>query len=127
MLTDKYSDFFNQISETISKDRIFTDELRTLAYGTDAGFYRLIPKIVIKANSEEEIITILTLAKKLQLPVTFRAAGTSLSGQAISDSILVLLGENWTEFSISPDASQIKLQPGIVGSIANFYLAPFGK
>lgn len=127
MLTEKYSEFFNQISETISKDRIFTDELRTLAYGTDAGFYRLIPKIVIKANFEEEIINIVTLAKKLQLPVTFRAAGTSLSGQAISDSILVLLGENWTEFSISSDASQIKLQPGIVGSMANFYLAPFGK
>jgi hypothetical protein len=27
--------------------------------------------------------------------VTFRAAGTSLSGQAISDSVLIVLGDNW--------------------------------
>ena len=31
-------------------------------------------------------------ARDEKLPLTFRAAGTSLSGQAISDSVLVLLG-----------------------------------
>lgn len=127
MLSGKYTEFYNLISKHISKERIYTDELRTLAYGTDAGFYRLIPKIVIKARDEEEIIKIVTTAKELELPVTFRAAGTSLSGQAISDSILVLLTDNWTNFSINEDASKITLQPGIVGAMANFYLAPFDK
>ena len=47
MLDGKYLDFYNQISKKLSKENIFTDKLHTLAYGTDASFYRLIPKIVI--------------------------------------------------------------------------------
>jgi D-lactate dehydrogenase len=127
MLTEKYLEFYNKISDCIPSKRIFIDELRTLAYGTDASFYRLIPQIVIKTESESEIKSILTLSQNLKLPVTFRAGGTSLSGQGVSDSILVHLGGGWTKFNINEDASKISLQPGIVGALANFYLAPYGK
>ena len=51
MLEGKYQDFYNQIINKISKKKIFTDKLHTLAYGTDASFYRLIPKIVIKTDN----------------------------------------------------------------------------
>jgi D-lactate dehydrogenase len=127
MLTGNYSVFYDEIKNIIPIKNIFTDDLRTLAYGTDAGFYRLIPKIVIKADSEEEIIKILNISNRLKLPVTFRAAGTSLSGQAISDSILIITSDKWNDFSINTDATQITLQPSIVGAMANVYLAPFGK
>ena len=56
MLETKYQNFYDQISKKISIKKIFTDKLHTLAYGTDASFYRLIPKIVIKTdNAKEEI------------------------------------------------------------------------
>lgn len=87
MLTGTYKDFFRRIKTSIPADRLITDPLRTIAYGTDASFYRLIPKIVINVEDEREVQLILREAGKLGLPVTFRAAGTSLSGQAISDSI----------------------------------------
>ncbi len=48
MLESSYQKFFDEISLKISKDKIFTDKLHTLAYGTDASFYRLIPKIVMQ-------------------------------------------------------------------------------
>ena len=64
MLTGKYSEFYKQICKYIPPEKIYTDELKTLAYGIDAGFYRLVPKIVIKASSEEEIIKILSLSKE---------------------------------------------------------------
>lgn len=127
MLSGKYSQFHKELLNFLPEDRIFTDELRTLAYGTDAGFYRLIPEVVIKAEWEEEIVKILKLCGSLNLSVTFRAAGTSLSGQAISDSVLVLLGTNWRKYSISDDISKIKLQPGIIGAHANLFLAPYNK
>ena len=47
MLTGKYREFFRRIKTTIAADRLVIDPLRTIAYGTDASFYRLIPKIVI--------------------------------------------------------------------------------
>jgi len=50
MLDSKYQRFYDEIVKKIKKEKIFTDKLHTLAYGTDASFYRLIPKIVIIGN-----------------------------------------------------------------------------
>ena len=80
-MKEAYQSFLKEISSFIPKERVFTDDLRCLAWGTDASFYRLIPKIVIMSKDEEEVSKLLTLANARQLPVTFRAAGTSLSGQ----------------------------------------------
>jgi D-lactate dehydrogenase len=126
-LTEPYVVLHSRLSSFIPEERLFTDPLLTLAYGTDASFYRLIPKIVVKVEYEKEVEQLLRASHELHLPVTFRAAGTSLSGQAISDSILAVLGPSWKGHSISPDASTITLQPGVVGARANAWLAPLGK
>ena len=122
-----YGSFLNEAKGIIPKERIYTDDLRRLAWGTDAGFYRLIPQIVIRSTSEEEVSKLLELSHKYKLPVTFRAAGTSLSGQAISDSILIVAGKSWEKYSISEDHKEITLQPGIIGERVNEILAPYGR
>ena len=122
-----YMAFLQEASQIIPQERIYTDELRRLAWGTDAGFYRLIPQIVIRSKDEDEVSQLLKLASRHELPVTFRAAGTSLSGQAISDSILIVAGKNWEKYSISADHEQITLQPGIIGQRVNELLAPYGR
>jgi len=124
---DRYKIFHKEISKIINSDRIFTDKASTLAYGTDASFYRLIPKIVIQSKSIEEITFLLEEANKLNLPVTFRAAGTSLSGQAVSDSILILTSKYWTGYEVLEDGNRIKLQPGVIGARANMLLKPYGR
>ncbi|TVT50665.1 MAG: FAD-binding oxidoreductase [Sedimenticola thiotaurini] len=127
-MPERYRELKEELQCFIPGDRLIDDPLRTLAYGTDASFYRLIPKLVVKVNDETEIIAILSAAHRLHTPVTFRAAGTSLSGQAISDSVLLVLsGDYWRNHSINADASIIKLQPGVIGAWANDYLAPFQK
>ena len=60
-------------------------------------------------------------------PVTFRAAGTSLSGQAITDGVLALIGEDFATCEISPDAATVRLGPGIIGGEVNVRLAPHGR
>lgn len=122
-----YKQFLQEVSRFIPRKRIYTDELRRLAWGTDAGFYRLIPRIVIRSENEQEISGILAIAGHYQLPVTFRAAGTSLSGQAISDSVLVVAGKNWENYSIGAEAATITLQPGITGQRVNELLKPYGR
>ncbi|MBT8429537.1 MAG: FAD-binding oxidoreductase, partial [Gammaproteobacteria bacterium] len=112
----------------IESERLIDDPLRTLAYGTDASFYRLVPQLVVKVCSEDEVSRLLGLAQQYRTAVTFRAAGTSLSGQAITDSVLVMLeGNAWRDYAVSEDAGHIRLQPGIIGSQANRYLAPLGR
>ena len=122
-----YKQFLQEVSHFIPRKRIYTDELRRLAWGTDAGFYRLVPQIVIRSESEQEISNILAIADHYSLPVTFRAAGTSLSGQAISDSILVVAGKSWEKYTIGEKAETITLQPGIIGQRVNEILKPYGR
>ncbi|WP_207061509.1 FAD-binding and (Fe-S)-binding domain-containing protein [Motiliproteus sp. SC1-56] len=125
-MTD-HARFYERLSEFIDPERLIRDPLRTLAYGTDASFYRLIPKLVVRVASEAEVARVLEAAQTHKVAVTFRAAGTSLSGQAITDSVLIQLADGWQGHRINPDASEIALQPGVIGAQANKYLAPFNK
>ncbi len=126
-LPGKYQAFYDQISTVLPAERLIVDPLKTLAFGTDASFYRLVPKIVIKSNSETEIVEILSAANAHELAITFRAAGTSLSGQAISDSILLIAGEKWQGHKVLQEGERIRLQPGVLGKYANLYLRPYGR
>jgi D-lactate dehydrogenase len=127
MLPDRYQRFLADISGRMPASRIFTDPLRTLAYGTDASFYRLIPKIVVRADTEAEVAAVLRAADRHSVAVTFRAAGTSLSGQAVSDSVLVVAGGHWNRYEILDGGGRIRLQPGVIGADANRYLVPYGR
>ena len=122
-----YSGFLREIRAALPAERVYTDELRTLAWGTDASFYRLTPQVVIRAKDEAEVAAIVRAANRYGLPFTFRAAGTSLSGQSVSDSILIVAGKNWENYSIAPDGESITLQPGIVGARVNQILKPLGR
>jgi D-lactate dehydrogenase len=106
---------------------IVTDPLRRFAYGTDASFYRLVPQLVVTVDSEAQVQAVLAACRAHHAPLTFRAAGTSLSGQAISDSVLVLLGDGFRGATLGADARTIRLQPAVIGSHANRLLAPHGR
>lgn len=120
--------FCQNLLQTLPAERVLDDEFHRLTYGTDASFYRLIPEVVVKVKDEDELQWVLRLAREHQVSVTFRAAGTSLSGQAVTDSVLVMLELNsWREFKVLDEGAKISLQPGIIGSQANQYLMPFGR
>ena len=122
-----YQEFLSDLRLFLPSDRIYTDELRTLGWGTDASFYRQIPKVVIRSDGEEEISKIVQACQKYKLPFTFRAAGTSLSGQSCTDSVLIVAGKHWEGFTLSPNAESITLQSGIVGARVNEILKPYGR
>ena len=82
---------------------------------------------MIRAADEAEVALILKAADRLDLPVTFRAAGTSLSGQAVSDSILVVAGESWNRWEIMAGASRSPATRESSGATPTVYLAPYGK
>lgn len=127
MLAKKYQDLVDVLAKTIPHERLITNPLQLLAYGTDASFYRLIPQLVVLAHSEEEVVELMKQSAALGISVTYRAAGTSLSGQAVTDSVLLVATHHWKDYSIIDHGQQIKLQPGIVGAMANAYLKPFGR
>ena len=114
MLTEPYASLHRQLADVIPETRLIFDPLRTLAYGTDASFYTFFtPKLIVKVENEAETIAVLGSCRSRKIAVTFRAAGTSLSGQALSDSVLIVLGpEGWRNCRISPDRDRITLGQG---------------
>ncbi|MBR0310259.1 MAG: FAD-binding oxidoreductase [Paludibacteraceae bacterium] len=101
--------------------------IQRLAWGTDAGFYRLIPEEVLHPADEVQVQQIICRAHREGKHITFRAAGTSLSGQTISDSLLVVCGKKWEHYDIHDNGATITLQPGIVGQRVNDILRPYGR
>ncbi len=102
-------------------------DIERLAWGTDASFYRLVPQEVLMPTDERDVLGILARARREGRPLTFRAAGTSLSGQSITDSLLVVCGKNWERHEVLDGGDRIRLQPGVVGGRVNELLRPYGR
>lgn len=126
-LDRRYQRFYQLLCEFLPSERLITHPLLTYAYGTDASFYRLTPKMVVRVESEAEVVRLLQQARREGVPVTFRAAGTSLSGQAISDSVLMILGDQWRGHEVLDGGQRIRLQPGVIGQWANDWLKPYQR
>ncbi len=123
----RYLILCEQLGRQIDATRIITDPTLRFAYGTDASCYRLTPQVIVQAKSLDEVRFTLQCCREHHLPVTFRAAGTSLSGQAISDSVLLMLTRDWQNHVIMDNGHRIRLQPGVIGAKANQYLLPFQR
>ncbi|HZZ86135.1 MAG TPA: FAD-binding and (Fe-S)-binding domain-containing protein [Anaeromyxobacteraceae bacterium] len=126
-LPPDYRSFYEALAAFIPADRLVTDPLRVYAYGTDASCYRLVPKLVVKAGGREEVARLIAIAGRHALPLTFRAAGTSLSGQAVSDSVLVMVGSGFRGRRVLEGGARVALEPGVIGGEVNQLLAPFGR
>lgn len=116
-----------RLSRLFPTGQVFTDELSRLTKGTDAGLYRLMPKAVVRVHSEEEVIRLLQFCNREQVPLTFKAAGTSLSGQTISDSILMEIGRGFEHFVITGNGHTATFGCGLTGGAANLILKRYQR
>jgi D-lactate dehydrogenase len=126
-LPPPYRRFLAEALGFLAPGAIVADPARTLAYGTDASFYRLVPRLVVRATEEAQVQRLLRLAASHRVPLTFRAAGTSLSGQAVTDSVLVVLAGGWRKVVVHGDGAEVTLGPGVIGAEANALLARHGR
>ncbi|MCH9809154.1 MAG: FAD-binding oxidoreductase [Alphaproteobacteria bacterium] len=122
------SSFEAEVRELLPADRIVDDPLRLVTMGTDASCYRLTPQLIVLVEDEDEVRRVIDIANETGTAITFRAAGTSLSGQAVTDSVLVKLGHNgWRDWSVNDDASLITTGPALTGAQVNRRLVAKGR
>lgn len=107
--------------------RVLTRPLDLIAYASDASFYRLIPQAVVLPNSLREIQALFVFARANRLPLTFRTAGTSLSGQAVTSGILAEVARHWQGIQVEAEGRRVRVQPGVIGSHVNAVLRPYGR
>lgn len=119
--------FLFDVENQVQVKRYFDSYFLRFAYGTDASCYRYIPKLVLKPTSEEEVTKIIKLSHKYDIPLTFKGSGTSLSGQACSDSVLVITNFRWQKIQITDNNESIWLDCGVIGCEANDALKRLNK
>jgi D-lactate dehydrogenase len=115
------------LASILPADRIRDRLIDRIAYANDASYFRLVPQAVVQPNSIGEIQALFQFSQQNRIPMTFRAAGTSLSGQAVTDGILVDISKHWGDYSVEENAGKIRFQPGIVGGFINNVLKPHGR
>ncbi|NDL60002.1 FAD-binding and (Fe-S)-binding domain-containing protein [Phytoactinopolyspora mesophila] len=105
--------------------RTSVSDLAAMAH--DASHYLLHPRAVLVARGASDVAEAMHTARRHQLPVTFRSAGTSLSGQASSAGLLVDTRRQFSDIEILDGGARVRVQPGLTLRQVNARLAPYGR
>ena len=116
-----------ELGKILPKTRIKTRYIDLVSYASDAGFYHLVPRAVVQPINENEIISLFQFSQTYNMPLVFRTGGTSLSGQSITDGILVDLSHSWKQISVENNGDTVRVQPGLTGAMVNAHLKKYGK
>ncbi|HEY5908589.1 MAG TPA: FAD-binding oxidoreductase, partial [Vicinamibacteria bacterium] len=112
------------LGRILAPGRVLHRAIDRLGRSGDASIYRLIPQAIVRPRDLGEVSDLLNYCRRAGRHLTFRTAGTSLSGQAVSDDILVELAPHWNGVSVLDDGRRIRSQPGVIGGHLNRLLAP---
>jgi len=121
------SHFQEKLSHILPESRTKTRLIDRIAYANDASYFRLVPQAVVQPDSINEIQALFKFSQEEHIPMTFRAAGTNLTGQAITDGILVDISKHWDKYSIENDGAMLRAQPGLIGGFLNNVLKSHGR
>ena len=115
------------LERLLGADRVLSRVIDLVRYASDASPYRLLPKAVVMAKEPDDVARVLAYGRENGVPVTLRAGGTSLNGQAQSDGILVDVRRHWTGVEVLDGGTRARVKPGTVLGHANRVLAPHGR
>src|SRR4051794_6620495 len=116
-----------ELERLLGADRVLHRVSDLVAYASDASPYRLFPRAVVEARDADDVAEVLRFGRVRDIPVTFRAGGTSLNGQGQSDGILVDVRKNFSGVRVEADGARARVKPGTILGHANRVLAPHGR
>ncbi|MEX1241669.1 MAG: FAD-binding and (Fe-S)-binding domain-containing protein [Cyclobacteriaceae bacterium] len=115
----------DELEKILPASRVRTRYIDLVSFASDAGFYYLLPKAVVQPVNESEITALFHFSVYHKTPLVFRTGGTSLSGQSITDGILVDLSQYWNRVKVEDDGALVRVQPGITGAMVNAHLKKY--
>ncbi|HYO39492.1 MAG TPA: FAD-binding and (Fe-S)-binding domain-containing protein [Nocardioidaceae bacterium] len=122
-----HQDLARELAGTVGASQVTQRALDRLKYAHDASHYLLVPQTVVTPESTEQVAAVMRACDRAGLPLTFRSAGTSLSGQGQTDSVLVDTRKRFQGVEVLDDGRRLRVQPGVTVRQANARLAPYGR
>jgi D-lactate dehydrogenase len=117
----------SQLVEALGVDRVLTRATDLVMYASDASPYRSIPRAVAMPRDVDDVVKLLAFARERGVPLVFRAGGTSLNGQAQTDSVMVDVRRHWQGARVLEDGAAVRVKPGIVVGHVNRLLARYAR
>jgi D-lactate dehydrogenase len=108
-------------------DQITDSLFDRVSIANDASHYLLTPTMVAKPKTAQQISEIFKISQKHDLGITFRSGGTSLSGQSVTDSLLVDTRKNFKEIEVLENGLKVRVQPGLTVNRVNASLRKYGR
>ena len=93
----------------------------------DASHYLLTPSAVVIPRDAAQVAALLRLSVEHGVALTFRSGGTSLSGQAVTENLLVDTRRHFRDVQVLDDGMRVRVQPGVTLRQVNNRLAPYGR
>lgn len=116
-----------ELTELLGADKVLSGISDLVRYASDASPYRFLPQVVVIAEDIDDVSAVLSYAHGKQREVVFRAAGTSLNGQAQGEDILVDVRRHWSGVEVLEEGLRARIQPGTTVVRANAALARHGR
>ena len=113
----------SRLGSALGSDRVLYRALDLIAYASDASPYRQIPQAVARPHDVDDVVKLFAFARDNRTPLVFRAGGTSLNGQAQTDSILVDSRRHWSRVRVKDGGRTVRVEPGVVLGHVNRLLA----
>ena len=126
MLAPVSMELATELRAILPADRVLTRWIDRVAYANDASVYRLVPRAVVFPTTVAEVQALFRFGRDRRVPIVFRAAGTSLSGQAVTDGILVVVSRHWRRVEIEDAGWRVRVEPGVLAGLVNQRLRRHG-
>lgn len=102
-------------------------ELDLFAMSHDASHFLLRPTAIVAPKTATEVANLLQATSRAGVRLTFRAGGTSLSGQSQGDAVLADVRRHFVGITVLDDGARVRVEPGVTVRRLNAYLAPYGR
>ncbi len=116
-----------ELEALLGEGRVLGRASDIIRYASDASPYRLLPQVVVMAHDADDVAKTLAYGRAHDVPVVFRAGGTSLNGQGQGDGILLDVRRHFGGVAVEEEGTLARVKPGIVLGHANRVLAPHGR
>ncbi|WP_238146720.1 FAD-binding and (Fe-S)-binding domain-containing protein [Ornithinimicrobium murale] len=115
------------LTERLGGSAVSRRPLDLHAMAHDASHYLLTPEVLVRPTTTEQVASVLAACDAAGAPVTFRSGGTSLSGQAITDAVLVDTRRHFGDVEVLDGGARVRVQPGVTVRAVNARLAAYQR
>lgn len=130
MINFSIEQFISELRSNFDRSQIKDSELYRALYARDASYFSILPQLIVRPQSIDQIIHLFALINKFDQHLTFRAGGTSLAGQTLGDGIICELRTDWKDFEVRNNGKQVWFEPGLtcrqLNQILNNYQTKLG-